>query len=86
VGEWKSGFTHLQTQHMMRVSGHLHALPALLPRIKPLVPIGLVAGLAPEPVWTRWQRDNFTPKYAKCETCSVVEFKRMFYSQVDVIL
>jgi hypothetical protein len=36
------------------VSGHLHAPAALSPEKEPLVPIGQQAGLAPEPVWTRW--------------------------------
>jgi hypothetical protein len=53
VGEWKYSSTHLETRHVTRVSGHLHAPPALLPRKEPLVPIGLEAELAPEAVSTR---------------------------------
>jgi len=45
----------------MEVSGQIHVHdPAALPPGKGhLVPNGLEAGWAPEPVWTRWWRDIF---------------------------
>jgi hypothetical protein len=44
-----------------RYSGKLHALAALFPGKKPLVPIGWENGWAPEWVWTRWWRENSQP-------------------------
>jgi hypothetical protein len=46
-------------RHWMEVSGHLHFPAALPPAKEPLVPIGLGAEWAPEPVWTRWWREKF---------------------------
>jgi hypothetical protein len=42
----------------MEVSGQLYSLGALFPRKEPSVPIGKEARWAPEPVWTRWQREK----------------------------
>jgi len=51
----------------MEVSGQLHA-PAVLTTVKePLVPIGQVAGWAPEPFWTRSWRKKF-PAPSKIRT------------------
>jgi hypothetical protein len=45
----------------MEVSGELHALAALLPVKDLLVPIGVEAGWAREPVWTLWRRKQSCP-------------------------
>jgi hypothetical protein len=42
----------------MEVNGRLHDPAALLPRKEPQVHIGYEAGLAPEPVWTLWSREE----------------------------
>jgi hypothetical protein len=43
----------------MEVTGKLHAPAALPPGKEPLVHIGSEARWAPEPVWTRWSREEF---------------------------
>jgi hypothetical protein len=52
--EYRRVELHFWTRHYMEVSGQLHAPPALLLRKESLVPLGLEAGWALEPVWTRW--------------------------------
>lgn len=42
----------------MELSGRLHASAALLSAERVLFPIEQVAGLAPEPVWTIWGREE----------------------------
>jgi hypothetical protein len=43
----------------MEVSEQLHSQAALPPRKEHPVFIRYEAGWAPEPVWTRWQREKF---------------------------
>jgi hypothetical protein len=43
------------------MSGQLHAPAVLPPGKEPPVPIGWEFGLAPEPVWTTWRRENSLP-------------------------
>jgi hypothetical protein len=54
IEEWKYSSTHSWFRHQMQVSCQLHAPAALYP-----VLIALEAGLAPEPVWTRWRKEKF---------------------------
>jgi hypothetical protein len=45
----------------MEVSGQLHGPDDLLSRKEPPVPIGYMAGSAPEPVWILWRKNNLFP-------------------------
>jgi len=40
------------------VSGQLHAMAALFPSKEQPIPIEQELGWVPEPVWTRWRREN----------------------------
>lgn len=43
----------------MKVSGQLHALPAILQKKEPKVPTEYEAGWTPESVWTLWKKEKF---------------------------
>jgi hypothetical protein len=45
----------------IEVNGQLHAIAALPPGKESPVPIGYEAERAPEPVWTRWQKEKSLP-------------------------
>jgi hypothetical protein len=49
------------SRHYLEVSGLFHAPVALSPGIEPTVPIGCEVGLAPEPVWKTWKKENSWP-------------------------
>jgi hypothetical protein len=43
----------------MEASGQLYDPDTLTPGEEPVIPTGYESGLAPEGVWTLWDRENF---------------------------